>query len=77
MPAASQPVQRRHPLVDLTLDLGDLLGEGGGRLLILSALIPKSTISEVLAGKKPLSRQLIRKLADYFGVDVSVLAANL
>src|SRR6266404_3764620 len=28
--------------------------------------IPKSTISEVLAGKKPFSRQIIRKLADYF-----------
>src|ERR1700730_17512316 len=40
-------------------------------------LIPKSTISEVLSGKKPFSRQMIRKLADYFGVDVSVLAANL
>lgn len=38
--------------------------------------IPKSTISEVLAGRKPFSRQLIRKLADYFGVDASVLAAN-
>src|ERR1700676_3303725 len=40
------------------------------------ALIPKSTISEVLAGKRPFSRQMIRKLADYFKVDVSVLAAN-
>lgn len=39
--------------------------------------IPKSTISEVLAGKKPFSRQMIRKLADYFKVDVSVLAANI
>lgn len=39
--------------------------------------IPKSTISEVLAGKKPFSRQMIRKLADYFDLDVSVLAANL
>ena len=38
--------------------------------------ISRSTISEVLAGKKPFSRQMIRKLADYFGVDVSVLAAN-
>ena len=38
--------------------------------------IPKSTISEVLAGKKPFSRQMIRKFADYFRVDVSVLAAN-
>jgi HTH-type transcriptional regulator/antitoxin HigA len=38
--------------------------------------LPKSTISEVLAGKKPFSRQMIRKLADYFQVDSSVLAAN-
>jgi HTH-type transcriptional regulator/antitoxin HigA len=40
------------------------------------ARIPKSSISEVLAGKKPFSRRLIRKLADYFRVDPSVLAAN-
>jgi len=39
--------------------------------------IAKSTISEVLAGKKPFSRQMIRKLADYFKIDVSVLAGNL
>ncbi|MBI1315221.1 helix-turn-helix domain-containing protein [bacterium] len=39
--------------------------------------LAKSSISEVLAGKKPFSRRMIRKLADYFGVDVSVLAANL
>ena len=39
--------------------------------------LPKSTISEVLAGKKPFSRQMIRKLARYFQVDISVLAANL
>jgi HTH-type transcriptional regulator/antitoxin HigA len=39
--------------------------------------IPKSTISEVLAGKKPFSRQIIRKVAAYFQVDVGVLTANL
>jgi len=39
--------------------------------------IAKSTISEVLAGKKAFSRQVIRKFADYFRVDVGVLAANL
>jgi len=39
--------------------------------------LPKSTISEVLAGKKPFSRQMMRKLASYFKVDVSVLAGNL
>jgi HTH-type transcriptional regulator / antitoxin HigA len=38
--------------------------------------ISKSTISEVLAGKKPFSRQMIRRLAGYFKVDVSVLAGN-
>ena len=39
--------------------------------------IAKSTISEVLAGKKAFSRQIIRKFVDYFRVNVSVLAANL
>ncbi|MEX0612159.1 MAG: helix-turn-helix domain-containing protein [Pirellulales bacterium] len=39
--------------------------------------IAKSTISEVLAGKKPFSKGMIRKLADYFQVDVTVLAGNL
>ncbi len=39
--------------------------------------IAKSTISEVLAGKKAFSRQAIRKFAEYFRVDVSVLTANL
>jgi len=38
--------------------------------------IPKSSLSEVLAGKKPFSRQMIRKLSKYFKVHVSVLAAN-
>jgi HTH-type transcriptional regulator/antitoxin HigA len=39
--------------------------------------LPKSTISEVLAGKKPFSRQMIRKVAKFFNVDISVLTANL
>lgn len=39
--------------------------------------IPKSTISEVLAGKKAFSRQMMRKLAAYFQVDPSILAVNL
>jgi HTH-type transcriptional regulator / antitoxin HigA len=39
--------------------------------------LAKSSLSEVLAGKKPFSRLMIRKLADFFGVDVSLLAANL
>jgi len=39
--------------------------------------IAKSTISEVLGGKKSFSRKMTRKLADYFNLDVSVLAANM
>lgn len=39
--------------------------------------IAKSTISEVLGGKKAFSRQMIRRFADYFRVDVTVLAGNL
>ena len=39
--------------------------------------IPKSTISEILSGKKVFSRQIIVTLASYFGVDKSVLAHNL
>ena len=38
--------------------------------------IPKSTISEILAGKKQFSRQLIRSFAAYFHVEASLLAAN-
>jgi HTH-type transcriptional regulator/antitoxin HigA len=39
--------------------------------------IAKSTISEILAGRKPFTRQIIRKLADCFRVDIGILAANL
>jgi HTH-type transcriptional regulator/antitoxin HigA len=39
--------------------------------------LPKSSISEVLSGKKPFSKQMIRRLADYFHVPVSMLASNL
>jgi HTH-type transcriptional regulator/antitoxin HigA len=40
-------------------------------------LISRSSISEVLARKKCFSRQMMRRLAKYFKVDVSVLAANI
>lgn len=42
-----------------------------------STKISKSTISEILNGKKPFSRQIIVTLARYFGVDKSLLAHNL
>jgi HTH-type transcriptional regulator/antitoxin HigA len=38
--------------------------------------LPKSSLSEVLSGKKPFSRQMIRALAGYFQVATSVLAGN-
>lgn len=39
--------------------------------------LAKSAISEILAGKKPFSRQIIRTLGAHFHVDVSVLAGNI
>ena len=39
--------------------------------------LPKSSISEVLSGRKNFSRQMIRKLAEYFRVDIGVLASNI
>ncbi|MEW4530332.1 helix-turn-helix domain-containing protein [Maioricimonas sp. JC845] len=39
--------------------------------------IARSTISEVLAGKKRFTRQLIAKLVEVFGVDKGVLVHNL
>jgi len=38
--------------------------------------LSKSTISEILAGKKCFSRKIIHTLAKYFHVDIGVLAAN-
>jgi HTH-type transcriptional regulator/antitoxin HigA len=38
--------------------------------------ISRSSVSEVLAGKKNFSRQMIRKLAERFGIEPAVLAAN-
>lgn len=61
---------------DMLRHLLDVKGLSQGQLSH-DTKIPKSTISEVLAGKKAFSRQMIRKLADYFHVDVGVLAANI
>lgn len=65
---ASDAEMLRHLLTAKGVTQSQLSQEAG---------IAKSTISEVLAGKKPFSRQVMRKLADYFQVDVSVLAGNL
>jgi HTH-type transcriptional regulator/antitoxin HigA len=39
--------------------------------------LAKSSISEVLSGRKTFSRQMLRKLAGYFKVDVGILTANI
>lgn len=65
---ASDADMLRHFLEAKEVSQADLHRETG---------IPKSTISEIVGGKKPFSRQIIRKLADYFNVDVSLLTANL
>jgi transcriptional regulator with XRE-family HTH domain len=39
--------------------------------------LSKSSLSEVLAGKMPFSRQMIRALAGYLSVPVSLLAGSL
>jgi HTH-type transcriptional regulator/antitoxin HigA len=44
--------------------------------LSAGAGIPRSSISEVLSGKKSFTRQMIHKLADFFGVDPGVLVVN-
>jgi HTH-type transcriptional regulator/antitoxin HigA len=70
-----------HPIelasdADMLRHLMDAKGVNQAQLS-RDAEIAKSTVSEILAGKKPFSRKIIRKLADYFTVDISVLSANL
>ncbi len=61
---------------DMLRHLMDAMGVSQTQLSSDLAL-PKSSISEVLSGKKNFSRQMIRKLAEYFRVDIGVLAANI
>jgi HTH-type transcriptional regulator / antitoxin HigA len=68
IPAATDADMLRSLLEDKGVTQADLHRDTG---------IAKSTISEVLAGKRPFSRQMIRKLAEFFQIDVSVLVANL
>ncbi|MDC0936142.1 helix-turn-helix domain-containing protein [Pirellulales bacterium] len=66
--AASDADMLRHLLDTKGVSQAELHRETG---------ISKSSISEVLSEKKPLSRPMMRKLAAFFQVDVSVLAANI
>lgn len=45
--------------------------------LSLETGVPKSSISEILSGKKPFSRRIIGALSEYFHVGKDVLSANL
>lgn len=38
--------------------------------------ISRSTISEILGDKKPISRSMVRKLAEYFEVAPHIFMAN-
>src|ERR1043166_3124176 len=66
--APSDAAMPRHRLEEKGIPQADLSRQ---------ASIPKSTISEILGGKKPFSKPLMRKLADFFHVPVSVLTGNL
>jgi hypothetical protein len=48
-PQRSQPVQGSHALVDLTLDLGDFFGEGGGLVAALGELALLAGRGEIVA----------------------------
>lgn len=69
-----------HPLppasdADLLRHLLEAKGVTQTELCRATKLAP-SVISEVLSGKRPFSKDMIGKLARYFGVDRSVLVAN-
>jgi HTH-type transcriptional regulator / antitoxin HigA len=68
IPAASDADMLRHLMEAKSATQAQLSRQTG---------IAKSTISEVLSGRKPFSRRMIRKLAEYFKLDVGVLTANL
>jgi HTH-type transcriptional regulator/antitoxin HigA len=69
-----------HPLppasdADLLRHLLEAKGVTQTELCRATKLAP-SVISEVLSGKRPFSKDMVGKLARYFGVDRSVLVAN-
>lgn len=68
IPAASDADMLRHLMEARGITQAELHRDTG---------IPKSSVSEVLAGKKPFSKAMIRTLTTYFKVDASVLMANL
>lgn len=68
MPPVSDAAMLRHLMEAKGVNQADIYRDAG---------ISKSTISEILAGKRPFSRSIIRKLSAYFKVDVGILSANL
>ena len=67
-PAASEADMLRHLMEAQDITQVQLHEQTG---------IAKSTISEILSGKRPFSRHLIRTLSEFFDVDKPILAANL
>ncbi len=70
----------RHPIApasdaDMLRHLLDAKGVSPSQLCRETG-VSKSTVSEVLAGKRRFSRPAIGKFAAYFNVDMGVLAAN-
>lgn len=69
-----------HPLspasdADMLRHLVEAKGVSQTELCRATKLAP-SVVSEVLSGKRPFSKDMVGKLARYFGVDRSVLVAN-
>lgn len=67
-PPASDAEMLRHLMDAKAVTQTQLSSESG---------LPKSSVSEVLSGKKPFGRKMIHALANYFELDVGVLAANI
>jgi HTH-type transcriptional regulator/antitoxin HigA len=67
LPPASDAEMLRHLL--------DAKGISQAELCRATGLAP-SIVSEVLSRKRPFSKDMVGKLARYFGVDMAVLVAN-
>ncbi len=66
---------RAHPLPkgDPSKMLAHLMQENETTAAALSAIIPRSRISEILAGKRAISKAQAKKLAEFFRVPVDLL----
>jgi len=67
---AEEYEDRKHPLPtgEPYKMLAHLLNENGLRPSHLWAILPKSRVSEILRGKRSISKAQARKLSEFFGV---------